>query len=130
MSHPNLFFNNAKISQTNSQKHLGVVLDSKLTFLDYLDIVLTKVRKAIGLLHKINIILPRAALVTIFKAFIGPHLDYDDVLYHQAFDNASHENLGSVQYNTCLAMAGAIRGTSRDKLYQIFGLEFLQRRRC
>ena len=25
--HPNLFFNNSDVSQTNSQKHLGVVLD-------------------------------------------------------------------------------------------------------
>ena len=49
VSHPNLFFNNSDVSQTNSQKHLGVLLDCKLTFHDHLDIVFTKVRKTIGL---------------------------------------------------------------------------------
>ena len=130
VSHPNLFYNNAKVSRANSQKHLGVVLGSKLTFLDYLDIVLPKVRKTIGLLHKLNSILPRAALVTIFKVFIGTHLDGDVLLYHQAFDNAFHKNLGSVQCNACLAMAGAIKGTSKGKLHEILGLEDLQLRRC
>ena len=29
-------------------------------------------------------LLPRQALVTIYKVFIRPHLDYGDVLYDQA----------------------------------------------
>ena len=43
VSHINLLFNNSDVSQTNSQKHLGVVLDSKLTFYHHLDIKFTKV---------------------------------------------------------------------------------------
>ena len=35
----------------------------------------------------------------------------------------------SVQYNTALAITGAIRGSSREKLYQELGLESLQQRR-
>ena len=56
-----------------------------------LDIVFTKLRKAIGLLRKLNIILLRIALVTIFKTFVQPHLDYSDVLYDQAF-NSTFQN--------------------------------------
>ena len=29
-----------------------------------------------------------------------------------------HQKLESIQYNACLAIAGAIRGTSKEKLYQ------------
>ena len=47
------------VSRTNSQKYLGLVLDSKLIFHDHLDIVFTKVRKTIGLLRKLSSILPR-----------------------------------------------------------------------
>ena len=47
VSHTKLFFNNSDVSQKNSQKHLGVLLDSKLTFHDHLDIVFTKVRTTI-----------------------------------------------------------------------------------
>ena len=39
VSDPKLFFNNADVSQANSEKHLGVVLDPKLTFHDHPDIV-------------------------------------------------------------------------------------------
>ena len=34
-----------------------------------------------------------------------------------------------LQYNVCLAITGAIRGTSREKLYEELGLESLQLRR-
>ena len=42
VSHLKLSFNNAKVSQTNFQKYLGVVLDSKLIFHYHLEIVFTK----------------------------------------------------------------------------------------
>ena len=35
----------------------------------------------------------------------------------------------SIQYNAWLAITGAIRGTSREKIYQELGLESLQLRR-
>ena len=40
-----------------------------------------------------------------------------------------HHKLESIQYNACLAITGAIRGTSKEKLYQELGLESLQLRR-
>ena len=36
--------------------------------------------------------------------------------------------LESIKYNLALAITGAIRGTSREKLYQEPGLESLQKR--
>ena len=121
--------NNEDVSQTNSQKHLGVILDFKSAFHDHLDTIYTKVRKTIGLLRKLNSILPRAALVMRYKAFAQPHVEYGDALYDQAFDIAFHDNLRSIQDNVCLAITGAIRGTSRDKLCQESSLESLQLRR-
>ena len=60
---------------------------SKLTFHDHFDtLVFTKARKTIGLLRKLNSILPRAALVTV-KTFVRPHLDYGFVLYDQLFNS-------------------------------------------
>ena len=103
-----------------------MVLDSTLTFHDHLDKVFTKVRKTIGLLRKLNSILPRAVLVTIFKTFAQPHLDYGDVLYDQAFNTVFHDKLESVRYNTCLAITAAIRGTSKEKLYQELDYKILK----
>ena len=67
--------------------------------------------------------------VTIDKAFVIPHLDYGDTLYKQAFNNSFHDRLESIQYNACLAITGAIRGTFREKLYQELGLEPIRLRR-
>ena len=52
--------------------------------------------------------LPRESLITIYKAFVRPHLDYGDVLFDQAFNASSHENLEYIQYNACLALMGTI----------------------
>ena len=87
-----------------------------------------KISKTIGLLRKLQNLLPRAALIAIYKAFIRPHLDYGDILYDQAYNMSFHQKLESIQYNACLAITGAIRGTSKEKLYQEIGLEFLQLR--
>ena len=46
------------------------------------------------------------------------------------FMNTSfHQNIESIQYNAALAITGAVRGTSREKLYQELGFESLQQRR-
>ena len=82
-----------------------------------------------GLIRKLKNLLPRTALITLYKAFVCPHLDYSDILYDQAHYTSFHKKLESLQYNACLAIPGAIRGSSREKLYQEPGFESLQRRR-
>ena len=112
--------------QVHSQKHLGVILDVKLPFEEHLKYVFNKTNKMIRLLRKLSNLLPRQALVTIYNAFVRPHLDYGDVLYDQAFNNSFHTKMESIQYSACLAVTGAIRGTLREKIYQKLGLESLQ----
>ena len=86
-----LVFNNASVSQCKSQKHLGIILNSKLTFEDHYKTILSKTNRTIGLLHKLKNLLPREALITIYKAFVGSHLDCGDVLFNQAFNASSHK---------------------------------------
>ena len=57
-------------------------------------------------------------LITIFKSFIRPRLDYGDIIYDQAYNTLFHEDVESVQYNAALAIMGAVWGTSIEKLYQ------------
>ena len=113
--HPPLVFNNTNVSQSSSQKHLGVILDSKLIFDEHLKMVTLKISKTLGLLRKLHNLLPRSALITVYKAFLRPYLDYGDILYDQAYNMSFHHKLESIQYNACLAITGAIRGTSRKK---------------
>ena len=82
-----------------------------------------KVDKIIGLLRKHQVVLPHPSLVTISKEFVRTHLDYGDIIYGQAYKELFHQKLESIQYNAALAITGAIRGTSTEKLYQVPGLQ-------
>ena len=103
-------------------------MDNRLTLDEHLTNEIDKISKTIGLLRKLQNILPRPALLTIYKCFIRPHLDYD-IIYDQAYNLSFHQKLESIQYNAALALTGAIRGSSRKKLHQELGLESLQLRR-
>ena len=91
--------------------------------------MLCKINKTIGLIRKLQNLLPRIALITLRKVFVCAHLDYGDIIYDQAQNASFHQKLESLQYNACLAIAGAIIGSSREKLYQELGFESLQQRR-
>ena len=105
-----------------------MVLDTKLDFNLHLKNVQNKVNKTIELLRKLQDILPRTSLITIFKSFIRPHLDYGDMIYDRAYKTLFHQNIESIQYNATLAITGAVRGTSGEKLYQELGFESLHQR--
>ena len=70
--------------------------------------------------------MPRSTLPTIYKTFIRSRLDYADIIYDQAYNSAFHDQLESIQHNACLAITGAIRGTSTEKIFQELGLESLK----
>ena len=105
-----------------------MILDTKLNFQEHLKNILNKVNKTIGLLRKLQNILPRGLLLTIYKSFIRPCLDYGDVIYDQHHNDSFHQKLESIQYNATLAITSAIRGSSRDKLYQEIRIEILTTR--
>ena len=85
----------------------------------------------------VNIVIQ--TLNELYKLYAGPHLDYDEVIYHisQKVCDFSHEvtlhrlmeRLESVKYSAGLAITGAWKGTSRDKIYEELGWESLNDRR-
>ena len=64
-------------------------------FDEHLISVQSKTNKTIGLLRKLQV------LITIYKAFVRPHLDYGDILYDQAYNASFHQKLEK-KYNTVL----------------------------
>ena len=106
-----------------------MILDDKLSFNDHISLKLSKARKGIGILKKLFFLVPRDTLLTIYKSFIRPHLDYCDFIYNKPYNESFTETIESIQYNAALAITGAIKGTSKDKIYQELGLEKLSDRR-
>ena len=73
--HSPLIINNSTITQTY-HKHLHVIFDSRLTLNDLLHSVLSKTNKAVGL-RKLQNILSKPALMTIYKVFVSYFLTKD-----------------------------------------------------
>ena len=79
-------------------------LESKLDFREHTQNVLNKVSKTIGLLRKLQKILPKPPLITIYKSFMRSHLDYGDIIYNQAYNFSFNQKIESIQYNTVIAI--------------------------
>ena len=129
ISYPAVKFNNNDITKCSDQKHLGIVLDSKLNFESHVNQKIKKCNKLIGVIRRLSVHLPRTALLTIYKSFVRPNLDYGDILYDKPKNENFQNKLEKVQYRACLAITNAIKGTSRDRLYDELGLYSLSKRR-
>ena len=57
--HPAVYFDNKPVISTQIHKHLGMILDSNLSYEHHIRSILNKVNKMIGLLRKFQLILPR-----------------------------------------------------------------------
>ena len=116
-----------------SQKHLGIYLDENLDFSAHLKEKISKANRSIGIIKKVEmkkkLKLPKNALLTIYKSFVRSYLDYGDIVCNQPTNDSLCKKLESVQYNAALAITGAIKGTSRVKLYKELGLDSLKLRR-
>ena len=130
--HPVLKLGNDEIKTSLEHKHLGMTLDNKLGFQSHIREVILKARRGIGMSKYLSKYISREVRDQVFKLYIRPHLDYGDIIYHK-FDPNMHleftKKLEQVQYSAALAVTGAWRGTSRQRLYEELGWESLYHRR-
>ena len=86
VDHTTVTFNNSSIARTSCRKHLGLYLDEKLNFSLHINKKISKAHKSIGVIRKLHYFVLRNSLLTIYKSFIRPHLDYGEP-NNQAFSN-------------------------------------------
>ena len=142
--HPPLVFNGHVVNRVNEQKHLGLILDRKLSFKSHVEEKIKKTKKTIGMIKHLSKFLPINTLTLMYKSLVRPHFDYCDVIFHippatnGCFDNVDDNvtslntlmaKIESVQYQAALSITGTWQGTSRSKLYNELGFESLSDRR-
>ena len=88
LSHPQLIFNGIAVAKVNDQKHLGLILDSRLSFEKHINEKIIKAKKIVGILKHLSRFLPLKTLDHMYKALVRSHLDYCDISYHIP----SHQN--------------------------------------
>ena len=78
--HPDILFGGVPVVKVEEHKHLGFILDSKLSFASHIQTAITKSRQGIGMIKYLSKYLPRHTLNELYKLFARPHLDYGDVI--------------------------------------------------
>ena len=129
MSHTSIVFNTMPVARTTCQKHLGLYLDEKLSFYDHINANISNANKDIGIIKRLSNTLSKNSLLTIYKSFIRPYLDYCDIIYDQPNNESFCTKIECIQNNAALAIAGGMKGTSHNKLYKELRLESLNFRR-
>ena len=114
--HHNLTFIGKSVHSSPFQKHLGLMLDSKLNFDMHL-------KEKISIVN--NALLRKLRNFHSIRYFLGRHLDYCDVIYDKMRCEKFIENQESIEYNATLATSGA----SKEKLYNKLDLEYFRDRR-
>ena len=124
--HSNLTFIGKGVHSFPFQKHLGLVLDSKLNFGIHLKEKISIINNGMALLRKLKYSIPRKPLLSIYEAILRPHLEHCDVIYDKPHNEKLINTLESIQYNGTLIINGAVKGTFKEKLYNEFDLEYLR----
>ena len=141
VNHPRIVFNGSTVCKVDHQKHLGLILEPKLTFEKHIYEKIKKVKPIIGLLKHLSLYLPLKTLDQMYKSLVRSHLDYCDIIYHIPSQinmpplgislSTLMEKVEKIQYQAALSITGAWKGSSRSKLYEELGWESLSdRRKC
>ena len=97
INHPLLLFSQNLVKSSSTKKYLGMILDNKLDFSLHLKNVQRKVNKTVTLIRKLQNILSRESLITVYKSFIRPHLDYGNI-YERNKRNFKRKSLSRIRF--------------------------------
>ena len=71
-----IYINNNIIERVYSTKFLGIIIDSKLSWIDHVQHIKTKIAKGLGILCKSRKILNINTLLTLYYSFVFPYIVY------------------------------------------------------
>ena len=75
-------FNGIVVAKMNEQKHLGLTLDSSLSFKKHLNEKIIKAKKNFGIIKHLSIFLPSKTVDQMYNTLVHSHPDYCDIIYH------------------------------------------------
>ena len=125
LHYPLIIFEIVLVKRVQCYKHLGLILDSELDFHEHISLILWKVNKLTAEFWKLQAVLPRHSSLTIYTAYVRPHLNYCDMIHDKVFNEFWHKRLESAQYNVALATAEANRCFDTEKFYQEFAFRVI-----
>ena len=74
--HLNIRLNNVPVERVESERFLGVILESNLTWNSHISKLATKISMNAGIIYKLKGLVPESVLKTVYNSFIQSHLNY------------------------------------------------------
>ena len=94
-----------------------LVSTRKISFYNHINAAIFKAKKGLGIIKSLLNIFPKNSLLTIYKSFIRPNLDYCDFIYEQQWvDDSFCIEFERTHNNAALAITVAKKVTSQTKL--------------
>ena len=109
------------LQNVTEHKHLGLTFQKSLSWSNHINTISCKAEQKLNILKQFKYKLTKNSLLTIYKSFILPCLEYGDII----FDNCTNKDkyaLESVQLEAMRAISGAKKCTSHECLYNETGL--------
>lgn len=129
LHHLPLLFANTILSDVETHKHLGLIIDKTLTcnWSKHVDEVCVKAGTRVNILSRLKYTLDRKMLETMYLSFIRPIMEYTNSVWCNLSKNDILK-IENVQLRAGRIVSGAIKGTSSKIIYEELGWQTLRKR--
>ena len=105
--HTDLMIGNEKLSYVNKAKVLGIWLQSDLKWDTQIDNMVKKANKKLFMLRSLKKFgFDQDELITVYKSYVRPVIEYCDVVWHSGLSNNQINDLERIQKRACRTMLG------------------------
>ena len=80
-----IMIDNNKIQQVTSNKFLGVTINSDLTWKNHINLVTTKIARAIGVIRRIRYRLSKKTAMMLYETLIVSHISYGNIIWASSY---------------------------------------------
>ena len=115
-NHPKLTLNNPEIPITDEHKFLGIIFDSKLSFIPHIKKLRIKCNQAMQLLRATDWGADRKTLIKLYRSLIRSKLDYGCFIYGAA-RKSYLQRLETIHHQGLRLTLGAFNTSPKESLY-------------
>jgi hypothetical protein len=70
------------VTKCDSEKNLGIIFDSMLTFDCHISEVINRASKILGIIQRCFLYLDKLSFVQLYKSLVRPHLEYGNIIWY------------------------------------------------
>ena len=111
-----LTFNNSPLEIVTKHKHLGIEINSNLTWKDHFKTICENASKKLDILATLKTLTDRKTLTTMYTYFVMPGLEYGSIIFCNC-SGTEDELLASIQRRGFKIITGGIVRTQTIHLY-------------